>query len=126
VSAKDHLSIQLFHGTNVPFKTGDVVSPMGDMGASWQEDFPETGDYAHATYDPEYAKVFADRAHEEFGEDIGNQSRPRIYRVEPIRGMEKDPTAEHAGWRSKEGFRVLGLHAQGIPSNGGYRGFQKP
>lgn len=127
MSAKDHLSIQLFHGTNVPFKKGEIIEPM-EVDSPWKEDFPETSGYAHATYDHRYAEMFADRAHDHFGSEIGPESKPRVYRVEPVDSMEPDPAGPNAGWRSSKGFRVVDIHSEGIPDEnafGGFRDFEK-
>lgn len=114
MAARDHLNFDLFHGTNVPFKVGDIVEPM-ETDSPWQEEFPETNEYAHATYSPKYAEVFADRAHETMSEDFGDESRPRIFRVRPVGRTEPDPTDPVLSRRSREGFRVVALHSERDP-----------
>jgi len=123
MAAKDHLNKQLFHGTNVPFVSGEVIVPMGNIGQDWQDAFPEAGNYAHATIDPVYARVFAMRAHESFGSDIGNESKPRVFRVRPLSTVEPDPSDPKESFRVKKGFEVIDLHSEAKPDEDSYGGY---
>jgi hypothetical protein len=124
MAAHEHLNKQLFHGTNVPFVSGDVIVPMGDISQSWQDDFPETGNYAHATSDPVYAQVFAMRAHETLDGDIGDESKPRIFRVRPMSTVEPDPSDPKESFRDKKGFEVIDLHSEATPDDESYGGYR--
>lgn len=121
--AHEHLNKQLFHGTNVPFVSGEIVVPMGDIGQDWKEEFPETGKYAHATTDPEYAKVFAMRAHET-DSAIGDESKPRVFSVRPLSNIQLDPTdPKKESFRTKDGFEIVKLHSEATPDEESYGGY---
>lgn len=123
MAAYEHLNKILFHGTNVPFVAGDVVVPMGDIGQEWKEEFPETVDYAHATTNPEYAQMFATRAHET-DTDLLDESKPRVFRVRPISKIEPDPTDPKESFRSKDGFEIIDLHVEATPDDDAYGGYR--
>lgn len=82
MSAADHLSKALFHGSNAVFDLGAVISPEHD---TWGE-----GE-VHATNDPMWASTFGDY----------------VYEVEPIGSpklVQQENDREH--WVSKGGYKV--------------------
>ena len=99
---------QLFHGTNVEFNEGDIITP------------PKSGprSLVFATEDIDYAKGRARYAasgvsnvvHRD--KDKAKYSKKGIvYKVEPIKDYRPDPLAGgKAGgvWISKTGFKVIG------------------
>lgn len=122
MSASDHLNIQLFHGTNAPLKVGDIVEPAGDIGSPWADVVPDVGDWAFATYRPDFAEMYATQAHHEDLLGIDDESRPRVFRVEPVLSMEDDPH-ETASKRAKDGFRVIAPHSEAEEDEDSYGGF---
>ncbi len=101
MSASDHLSRALFHGTSAQLNTGDVVEPRSmnyNVGAL----------AAWATTSPELAKYYA---YEKMGIDKV-QTAP-IYKVEPVdpeETLKEFPSKGHTYVASTKGFRVLGVH----------------
>lgn len=102
MSASDHLSKQLFHGTIETLKPGDVIK---SDGVSW------------ATSSMDYAlKHTAERTRTGFGERPGGEypvHHGNIYEVEPLGAMQ-EPEESKGTFASKEGFRVKGQVASVI------------
>jgi hypothetical protein len=107
MAAQDNLSSQLFHGTNVKLKKGDVVKPSGD---------PEKTNWA---LDSDHTKAYATEqigAAAFFGSSAKGGGDIHIYHVEPLGKTEKkniqpvrsrrktDPIIEHS---NIEGFKVI-------------------
>lgn len=83
----DFVQSALYHGTDHPFKAGDVISPSFD---AWQ------GGEVHASNSPTAASYFG--AH--------------VYEVEPLEDGEPEMVADHGEdgqhWVSRKGFKVKG------------------
>jgi hypothetical protein len=95
MSAEDNLSKELFHGTHVRFKKGDVITPQ-DRPIAW------------ATTDKDHAQAMADIRGEE------NNTKGRVYSVEPVDPEEMSNTSSNSGELpldsvvSKKGFKIVG------------------
>jgi hypothetical protein len=105
----------LFHGSSDRWGIlgkGQYVVPADaiDVNTTHEEaDYPESGQYAHATENLTHAKNYARwsamGAHED-AETHGDAS-PVIYQVEPASDMEEDPYAGELNYRSRHGFKVV-------------------
>jgi hypothetical protein len=97
MSATDHLSHQLFHGTIETLKPGDVIK--SDGGVSW------------ATENLGYAlKHTEERTRTGFGVKPGGEypvHHGNIYAVEPLGQLQESNEPHNKGaYMSKDGFRV--------------------
>ena len=113
--ASEHINETLFHGTSRKFKTGDLILPPSQTGATrnWGAKSKNDPNLAYATDDIESAKYYA-RVASSLGQTRSNSpQRSRVYQVEPV-------NPETAGWRetkfrdgslrqhvSPEGYRVV-------------------
>jgi rifampin ADP-ribosylating transferase len=104
---------QYFHGTVSRFRRGDVILPSAVTRRS--PTFPADTDtnFAYATADRSNAAAYAEKAW-----NTQERGVPRVYRVEPLGGVEEDPQYGPDGHRgnyegdvrSKAGFRVMSEH----------------
>jgi hypothetical protein len=111
MSASSVLSKQLFHGSPVDFKPGDIIRPRSHgshenvnygVNPSYGE---ETHNYSYATNDVEEAKWFGGKEANVYEvEPLGKTKSRRLYRTLP-EGAPKDAAKirEHL---STEGFKV--------------------
>lgn len=115
MSASDHLSKPLFHGSSDRWgllEKGDYIVPSKAMGVNTTHDefdYPEAGSYAHATEDithaQNYARWAAHGAHDDA--ETHGDANPVIYQVEHSNDMKPDPYAGEGNYRSRYGFKVV-------------------
>lgn len=118
MSASDHLSKPLFHGTTFRYghlKRGDIIKPAKDIEVPTNHDaseYPEAANWAHATPSVRWAYNYADwtanGATEANMEDFGKNRapfKPHVFQVEPVGRVETDP--EHPTGIRAEGLRVV-------------------
>jgi hypothetical protein len=102
MTASDHLNPQqFFHGTVA--EDLDEVTPRGE-GRYFRSD--HEGTHAFATTDVDDAWHYAEKAWHHASSGV-----PRVYQVEPLGDVEKDPHEQNYSgkWhRSKTGFGVVG------------------
>lgn len=110
--ASDHVNESLFHGTSRKFKTGDLILPPAQSGATrnWGAKSKNDPNLAYATDSLENAKYYGSVS--KLLNDRPD-ARTRVYEVEPV-------NPETAGWTdtkfrdgslrqhtSSEGYRVV-------------------
>jgi hypothetical protein len=99
MSASDHLSRSLFHGTSAQLNIGDVLEPRSMNYV--------VGDKAvFAATEPELAKHYA---YEKMA--INKSDTGSVYQVEPVDAEEQLTSLKGGKYlASKKGFRILGIH----------------
>lgn len=108
--ASEHINETLFHGTSRKFKTGDLILPPSQTGATrnWGAKSKNDPNLAYATDSMEDARYYGAVS------KIGNKrpdARTRVYQVEPV-------NPETAGWTETK-FREGSLRQHTSPE--GYR-----
>ena len=113
----------MFHGTARPIEVGAVITP-----GAHTANFNPGEEHAYATTSEVEARWYAEKAHQRRHtelernshlvpngqwRDAESQVQPRIYSVEPVGDVEKDPRDGDGGsrgsaLRSRAGFRVTG------------------
>ena len=114
MSASDHINKTLFHGSSDRWgilNEGQYVVPANALSVNIthdEADYPESGNFAHATENLTHAKNYAlwsaKGAHEDA--ETHGDANPVIYQVEPADDMEDDPYAGELNHRSRYGFKV--------------------
>jgi hypothetical protein len=103
MSAEEHLSQQLFHGTAIGgLRKGTHIKPASQLpshiklmtgGTNYSLSSPN---HVYVTSDPERAKWFANTAHDRLTKVYGSMGlkwhgQPTVYQVEPLGNLEADP-----------------------------------
>jgi hypothetical protein len=84
MAASDAINRELFHGTHMNFKPGDLVLPISHTGAepNTRKNLRINRNLAHATTDMGEAQEFAGKS--ALGRADGGAMRARVFQVEPV------------------------------------------
>ncbi len=103
--ARDAINRELFHGTHVDFKPGDLVLPLSHTGAEpvSTRNLRINKHLAHASTDINEAKEWAGKS--AVGKTSDGTTRARVYQVEPV---DPDTLREKGSTVSSPfGFKVV-------------------
>ena len=105
MSASDHLSQPLFHGTGAALKPGDLIEPRTEevhIDRALGLNIPVTSKVAYATQDLHEAQRYAARANKEQGTLFSP-----VYEVE---ALDKPEVRKARSWYNEQGEHPLNYH----------------